>query len=46
MKIREGEVFKNSIDGADFLVKKVVNDWVVLQTHGLSFKRKMGRDKF
>jgi len=32
MKIREGEVFKNSIDGADFIVKKVVNDWVVLQT--------------
>jgi hypothetical protein len=32
MNIKEGEVFKNSIDGADFIVKKIVNEWVVLQT--------------
>ncbi len=32
MNIREGEVFKNSTDGAEFVVKKIVNDMVVLQS--------------
>lgn len=32
MNIREGEVFKNSTNGADFIVKKIVNDMVVLQS--------------
>jgi len=32
MNIREGEVFKNSTDGVDFIVKKIVNDMVVLQS--------------
>ena len=32
MNIREGEVFKNSTDGVDFIVKKIVKDMVVLQS--------------
>jgi hypothetical protein len=32
MNIREGEVFKNTTDGVDFIVKKIVNDMVVLQS--------------
>ena len=32
MNIREGEVFKNSTDGVDFIAKKIVNDMVVLQS--------------
>jgi len=32
MNIREGEVFKNTTDGVDFIVKKIVNDTVVLQS--------------
>lgn len=32
MDIREGEVFKNTTDGVDFIVKKIVNDMVVLQS--------------
>jgi len=32
MNIREGEVFKNSTDGVDFIVKKIVNDMVILQS--------------
>ena len=32
MNIREGEVFKNTTDGVDFIVKKIVNDMVVLES--------------
>ena len=32
MNIREGEVFKNTTAGVDFIVKKIVNDMVVLQS--------------
>ncbi len=32
MNIRQGEVFKNSTDGVDFIVKKIVKDMVVLES--------------
>ena len=32
MDIRQGEVFKNSMNGVDFLVKKIVGKIVVLET--------------
>ena len=32
MTITEGEVFRNTTDGADFIVRKVVNDMVVLRS--------------
>ena len=32
MSITEGEVFRNTADGVDFIVKKIVNDMVVLQS--------------
>jgi hypothetical protein len=32
MKIKEGDIFKNSLDGVDFEVKKVVNDMAVLES--------------
>jgi hypothetical protein len=34
MNIREGEVFRNSTDGVDFIVKKIMNNMnmVVLQS--------------
>jgi len=32
MNITEGEVFRNTTDGVDFIVKKIVNDMVVLQS--------------
>jgi hypothetical protein len=32
MDIKQGEVFKNSADGVDFMVKKVVRDMVVLES--------------
>ena len=32
MDIKQGEVFENSTDGVDFIVKKIVNDTVVLQS--------------
>ncbi len=31
MNVREWEVFKNSSNGVDFIVKKIVNDMVVLE---------------
>jgi hypothetical protein len=31
MDIRQGEVFKNSMNGVDFLVKKIVGKTVVLE---------------
>jgi hypothetical protein len=39
MNIKQGEIFENSTDGVDFIVKKVVRDL-------LSLNRKMGSDKF
>jgi hypothetical protein len=32
MGIRQGEVFKNSTDGVDFIVKKIVGNRVVLES--------------
>ena len=32
MNITEGEVFRNTTDGVDFIVKKIVNGTVVLQS--------------
>ena len=32
MDIRQGEVFKNSTDGVDFIVKKIAKDMVVLES--------------
>ena len=32
MNIRHGEVFENSTDGVDYVVKKVVRDMVVLES--------------
>ena len=32
MNITEGEVFRNTSDGVDFIVKKIVNDMVFLQS--------------
>ena len=32
MNIRQGEVFENSTDGVDFIVKKIVKDMVILET--------------
>ena len=32
MDIKQGEVFKNTTDGVDFIVKKVVNNMVVLES--------------
>ncbi len=32
MDINQGEVFKNSMDGAEFIVKKIVRDMVVLES--------------
>ncbi len=32
MDVRTGEVFKNITDGTDFIVKKIVNDMVLLQS--------------
>ena len=32
MNIRQGEVFKNSTDGVDFIVKKIAKDMVVLES--------------
>jgi hypothetical protein len=32
MKIKEGDIFKNSLDGVDFAVKKIVNDMAVLES--------------
>ena len=33
MNIKVGEIFRNSKDGVDFIVKKVVRDMVVLESH-------------
>ena len=33
MNIKLGEIFRNSKDGVDFIVKKVVRDMVVLESH-------------
>ena len=32
MDIREGEVFRHSSDGVSFIVKKIVNNMVVLES--------------
>ena len=32
MDIRQGEVFKHSMNGVDFLVKKIVGNMVVLES--------------
>jgi hypothetical protein len=32
MDIKQGEVFQNSTDGVDFIVKKLVGDMVVLES--------------
>ncbi len=32
MKIKEGDIFENSLDGVDFEVKKVVNNIAVLES--------------
>jgi len=32
MNIKQGEIFKNSTDGVDFTVKKVVRDMVILES--------------
>jgi len=32
MNITVGKVFRNTIDGVDFIVKKIVNDMVILQS--------------
>ena len=32
MNIKEGDMFKKSSDGADFAVKKIVNDMAVLES--------------
>jgi len=32
MDIKQGEVFQNSTDGVDFIVKKFVGDMVVLES--------------
>jgi len=32
MNIKQGEIFENTIDGVDFIVKKVVRDMVVLES--------------
>jgi len=32
MDIKDGDMFKKSIDGVDFVVKKVVNDMAVLES--------------
>jgi len=32
MDIKNGDMFKKSIDGVDFVVKKVVNDMAVLES--------------
>ena len=32
MNIRQGEIFRNSTDGVDFMVKKIVKDMVVLES--------------
>jgi hypothetical protein len=32
MNIKQGEIFRNSTDGVDFIVKKVVKDMVVLES--------------
>ncbi len=32
MDIRQGDVFRSSTDGMDFIVKKIVNDVVVLES--------------
>jgi hypothetical protein len=36
MKIREGDIFKKSLDGVDFEVKKIVNNKVVLESQDRS----------
>ncbi len=33
MDIREGEVFRHSLDGVNFTVKQIVNNMVVLESH-------------
>ena len=32
MSIKQGEIFQNSTDGVDFIVKKIVKDMVILET--------------
>lgn len=32
MNIKQGEIFENTTDGVDFIVKKVVKDMVVLES--------------
>jgi hypothetical protein len=32
MEIKQGDTFKNSLDGVDFTVKEIVNNMVVLET--------------
>jgi len=32
MNIKEGDMFKKSLDGMDFAVKKIVNDMAVLES--------------
>ncbi len=32
MQAKEGDVFKSTLDGADYIVKKVVNSMVVLES--------------
>jgi hypothetical protein len=32
MKIKEGDIFKKSLDGVDFAVKKIVNNMAILES--------------
>ncbi len=32
MKIKEGDMFKRSLDGLDFAVKKIINNMAVLES--------------
>ena len=36
MKIKEGDIFKRSLDGVDFEVKKIVNKKIVLESQDRS----------
>jgi hypothetical protein len=33
MNIKQGDIFRNSTDGVDFIIRKVVRDMVVLESH-------------
>ncbi len=32
MEVKEGDIFKNNLDEADYIVKKIVNSMVVLES--------------